>query len=188
MRHRSWALLALTLPLTGACGSSPVAAPQPSPPPVSSPRAAAVAYARCEPPSTAGLSLAGVQWIPGKAVRRRLGCHLSFSTLPKGGSLSVDYEPSLRPQADVRDRLRDLAASSPQRPTVRLDRLTGGTSAGGIAYVGRGAASYLLYASTSGSVISVVCAVPGRLAQQADGTETAAANALLAWALERQPA
>ena len=134
-------------------------------------------------------AVAGVTWRTGSAVAKRLGCHVTLSTAVGKGSLDLDFQPSGTARADVQARLTELAGTHRTGGVVAFTDLPVGTLAGGVAYTQRAAASYVLYASTSTTVINVVCNLPASVVQQS--TEAArlrsTATALLTWALAHQP-
>lgn len=153
--------------------------------------ASAVPFTRCPAPAAGDHpAIPGVQWSPGAAAEKNLGCHLSFGTVPRGGSLEISFEASSTPQADVQDRLRELPAVASEPGVVSLTDLGVGNLAAGVAFTGGSGVRYLLHASTDRSVVTVVCVVPtakGQLpAAQADLQPVA--RELLRWVFAHQPA
>lgn len=190
---RSWPLLALPLALVLGCSarSAQPGGVQAYPAAMPSPLVSAVPFSRCQPPAAQDVPpIKGVQWRPGTAVAKKLGCQLSFRTSPQSGSLEISFEASSTPGADVRDRLQDLLGVAHHPGVVPLSDLGAGLVAGGVAYTGGSGVRYLLHASTAKSVVTVVCAVPTAGGHLSDGPVELqqVARDLLRWVLAHQPA
>ena len=192
-------LAALTL--SAACGAAAPGQPAPSagssaavasPPPLVDARATGPLrpFATCAGPARLSLAaLPGVNWhqqAPGTA---QAGCHLSWTTSPVGGTLELSYQAAGNAPSEVRDRLRDLATMESHEALVRLPDLGVALLGGGAAFIRDDAASFLLYAATASSFVSVVCAVPAAVAKQPHDLQrlTATARTLLAWVITQQP-
>ena len=194
-RYCSLPVLATALALllggctTSPAGSVPAASSAPSgplgpPPPTPAP------FRGCRPLAGTDLKVpAGVSWRTGSAEAKRLGCHVTLSTSPTGGTLELDFQASSTAQADVQARLREARSLSRNGSAVALPDLGVGTSSGGVAFVRGEAASYLLYASTKTTLVAVVCSLPASVVKQSADTATltATAHALLVWAVLHQP-
>ena len=185
---RAWMLLVLPLSMLPGCTAQGVQRVAPASAP--SPLVSAVPFARCQPPAAQDAPrIDGVQWQPGTAVAKKLGCQVSFRSAQPGGSLEISFEASSTPEADVRDRLRDLLGVAHHPGVVPLADLGSGLVAGGVAFTGGSGVRYLLHASTAKSVVTVVCSVPSAGAHPSDGAAELqpVARDLLRWAFAHQP-
>lgn len=187
-------LAVCALMLVVACSNDPGGAVAPKP---EGPRPVTSVGPAPEFRGCGGLEGAALHAVPGvtwdvvgpEGMSDRRLCSTTLRSRPAGGSLQVTYASSGVADDFVRDRLRDARANEAGSEAVIWGDLGVGRSSTGVTGDDRGTRSFVLYASTRRTVITVLLTVPPSVEIATDEASLRrTAQELLRWAIRHEPA